>query len=135
VTQLIIDVHAHFVPKSLFERFDAETRHYITILQTTLLEFAETDNCILMGRGGQWLLRGIPHVVRVRAIAPFDVHLVLIGGPDTAQAGLADALYEELSEQELIELAKASPRVQAHLDGKEIRQAFVVPRKLVNLVV
>jgi len=41
----------------------------------------------------------------------------------------------ELSEQELIELAKASPRVQAHLDGKEIRQAFVVPRKLVNLVV
>ena len=57
---------------SLFERFDAETRHYITVLQTTLLEFAERDNAILMGRGGQWLLRGIPHVLRVRAIAPFD---------------------------------------------------------------
>jgi leucyl-tRNA synthetase len=38
-------------------------------------------------------------------------------------------------EQELIELAKASARVQAHLDGKEIRQTIVVPRKLVNLVV
>src|SRR2546425_5641401 len=57
---------------TLFERFDAETRHYITILQTTLLEFAEADNSILMGRGGQWLLRGIPHVLRVRVIAPFD---------------------------------------------------------------
>lgn len=57
---------------SLFERFDAETRHYITILQTTLLEFAEVDNIVLMGRGGQWLLRGIPHVVRVRLIAPFE---------------------------------------------------------------
>lgn len=57
---------------TLFERFDAETRHYITILQTTLLEFAETDNAVLMGRGGQWLLRGIPHVVRVRVIAPFE---------------------------------------------------------------
>jgi cytidylate kinase len=57
---------------SLFERFDAETRHYITILQTTLLEFAESDNAVLMGRGGQWLLRGIPHVLRVRVIAPFD---------------------------------------------------------------
>ncbi|OLC17686.1 MAG: hypothetical protein AUH29_01270 [Candidatus Rokubacteria bacterium 13_1_40CM_69_27] len=57
---------------SLFERFDAETRHYITILQTTLLEFAEADNVILMGRGGQWLLRGIPHVLRVRVIAPFE---------------------------------------------------------------
>ena len=57
---------------TLFERFDAETRHYITVLQTTLLEFAERDNVILMGRGGQWLLRAIPHVLRVRVIAPFD---------------------------------------------------------------
>ena len=41
----------------------------------------------------------------------------------------------DLPENELIERAKASPRVQAQLDGKEIRQAIVVPRKLVNFVV
>ena len=40
-----------------------------------------------------------------------------------------------LSEDELVELAKGSEKVQAHLDGKEIRQAIVVPRKLVNFVV
>jgi leucyl-tRNA synthetase len=40
-----------------------------------------------------------------------------------------------LPEAELIEQAKASPRVRAQLDGKEIRQAIVVPRKLVNFVV
>jgi leucyl-tRNA synthetase len=40
-----------------------------------------------------------------------------------------------LSEEELVELAKGSPKVQAHLDGGEIRQTIVVPRKLVNLVV
>jgi leucyl-tRNA synthetase len=40
-----------------------------------------------------------------------------------------------LSEDELVATAKASPRVQAHLDGKQIRQTIVVPRKLVNLVV
>jgi cytidylate kinase len=57
---------------TLFERFDVETRHYITVLQTTLLELAERDDAVLMGRGGQWLLRGIPHVLRVRAIAPFE---------------------------------------------------------------
>jgi leucyl-tRNA synthetase len=45
-----------------------------------------------------------------------------------------EASVEE-SEEQLVERAKASPRVQAHLDGKEIRQAIVVPRKLVNLVV
>jgi cytidylate kinase len=60
---------------TLFERFDVETRHYITVLQTTLLEFAEQDNHVLMGRGGQWLLRGIPQVMRLRVIAPFEVRV------------------------------------------------------------
>jgi leucyl-tRNA synthetase len=40
-----------------------------------------------------------------------------------------------LSDGELVELAKGSEKVQLHLDGKEIRQAIVVPRKLVNFVV
>ncbi len=39
------------------------------------------------------------------------------------------------SEDELVARAKESPRVQAHLDGKKIRQTIVVPGKLVNLVV
>jgi leucyl-tRNA synthetase len=41
----------------------------------------------------------------------------------------------DLSDDELIERAKASERVQAHLDGKQVRQAIVVPRKLVNFVI
>src|SRR5438552_17847079 len=57
---------------TLFERFDTETRHHSTVLQTTLLEFAELDNAVLMRGGGQWLLRGVPHAVRVRIIAPFE---------------------------------------------------------------
>jgi cytidylate kinase len=57
---------------TLFERFDAETRMHITVLQTTLLEFAELDNAVFMRGGGQWLLRGVPHVLRVRIIAPFE---------------------------------------------------------------
>ncbi len=40
-----------------------------------------------------------------------------------------------LSEEELVERARSSPRVQAQVDGKEIEQAVVVPGKLVNLVV
>jgi leucyl-tRNA synthetase len=40
-----------------------------------------------------------------------------------------------LSEDELVERAKELPRVRAHLDGKEIVKAIVVPGKLVNLVV
>jgi leucyl-tRNA synthetase len=41
----------------------------------------------------------------------------------------------DLSEDELVAQALASPRVQAQLDGKQVRKTVVVPRKLVNLVV
>jgi leucyl-tRNA synthetase len=41
----------------------------------------------------------------------------------------------DASDDELVARAKESPKVRAHLDGKQIRQTIVVPRKLVNLVV
>ena len=41
----------------------------------------------------------------------------------------------DLPEEELVARAKESPKVQAHLNGAQIRQTIVVPRKLVNLVV
>ncbi len=39
------------------------------------------------------------------------------------------------SEEQLVERALASPRVEAQLDGREVRQTIVVPGRLVNLVV
>ncbi len=41
----------------------------------------------------------------------------------------------DLPEEELVARAKESPKVKAQLNGAEIRQTIVVPRKLVNLVV
>ena len=72
---------------SLFERFDAETRRYITVIQTALYEFAEHDNVVLMGRGGQWLLRGIPHVIRVRIMAPFELRVKRLAKKLAGQMG------------------------------------------------
>jgi cytidylate kinase len=60
---------------SFVERFDVETRRYITVLQSALLDVAEQDNAIIMGRGGQVLLRGITHVLRLRVMAPFDLRV------------------------------------------------------------
>ena len=41
----------------------------------------------------------------------------------------------DISEDELLALALASERVQAHVAGKELRKTIVVPGKLVSLVV
>jgi cytidylate kinase len=84
--------HLDETKPSIFERFDAETRRYITAMQTALYEFAEKDRVILMGRGGQWLLRGIAHVLRVRVMAPFELRVKRLGtklsGPMGEQASL-----------------------------------------------
>jgi leucyl-tRNA synthetase len=40
-----------------------------------------------------------------------------------------------LSEDELVARARASEKVQAHVDGGEERRVIVVPDKLVNIVV
>ncbi len=39
-----------------------------------------------------------------------------------------------LAESELVARAKASPRVQAHIDDQAVRKTIVVPRKLINFV-
>jgi len=82
--------HLDETKPSLFERFDAETRRYITAMQTALYEFAERDRVVLMGRGGQWLLRGIPHVLRARVMAPFELRVkrlaTKLSGPIGEQA-------------------------------------------------
>jgi leucyl-tRNA synthetase len=41
----------------------------------------------------------------------------------------------DASEEELVARARELPKVRAHLNGKEIRQTIVVPKRLVNLVV
>ena len=60
---------------SLFQRFDTETRRYVLGTQAALCAFAQEDDVVLMGRGGQWLLRGIPHVLRVRVTAPLEIRV------------------------------------------------------------
>jgi len=91
---------------SLFERFAAETRMYITVIQTALYEFAEQDNVILMGRGGQWLLRGVPHVIRLRIIAPFETRVKRLAkklagqmGEQTNQKRVADMIRRDDAEK------------------------------------
>ena len=119
---------------SLFERFDAETRRYITALQTALYDLAEQDRVVIMGRGGQWLLRGISHVLRVRVMAPFDLRVkrltAKLSGPigeqasprtvmemvrrdDSEKAGRMRYLYEvDLTDASLYDLVVNTEKLQ-----------------------
>ncbi|MGH7209448.1 MAG: AAA family ATPase [Nitrospiraceae bacterium] len=49
---------------TLFERFDTETRRYITVIQTALFEFAEQDNVVLIRGRRTWVHIGNPGIER-----------------------------------------------------------------------
>lgn len=54
----------------IWERFKWSFRGYVSLTQLHILNHALNDNTVIMGRGGNFLLKGIPQVLRVRTRAP-----------------------------------------------------------------
>ena len=118
--------HSKAGPEHPAARFAAETA--VSLIQPYAPHIAEE----LWERLGREKLWAVPWPVADESMLQRDtVELVLqvngkVRDRNQVPAGLPEA--------ELIALAHASEKVRAHLDGKEPR-AFVVPDKLVNLVV
>ena len=70
---------------SWVDRFDAETRRCILALQVVVYEFSQDDNVVLMGGGGQWLLRDVHHAIRARIVAPFPERVTRLTATLSAQ--------------------------------------------------
>lgn len=60
---------------SRLERLEAETRAHIASIRAVLCEFAEDDDVVLMGHGGESVLRGTPHALRAAIVAPFGIRV------------------------------------------------------------
>lgn len=56
-------------PASVLERFTHGKERYISYLHTALLQHIRKDNIVYHGLAGQFFLRDIPHVLKVRVIA------------------------------------------------------------------
>ena len=50
---------------SVYERYKWSFRGFVALNQAQILEYALYDNAVIMGRGGNFLLRGIPFAFRV----------------------------------------------------------------------
>lgn len=49
-----------------------QSRRFLHVIQAVVFDFARVGNAVIVGRGGQVLLRGIPGVVHLRIMAPFS---------------------------------------------------------------
>ncbi len=57
---------------TLWDRFDWEYRGLMALVDSYIDERAMDDRVVLVGRGANFLLEGMPHVLRVRLTAPID---------------------------------------------------------------
>ncbi len=57
---------------SVWQRYKWSFRGFVTLNQYHFLEHALKDNVVIMGRGGNFLLKGIPHALRIRIITPLE---------------------------------------------------------------
>jgi cytidylate kinase len=60
---------------SVWERFDWSFRGYAALLQRHLLEAAAADRVVIVGRGGAFLLAGVPTALHVRIVAPLAARI------------------------------------------------------------
>ena len=60
---------------NIWERFKWSFRGYVSLTQLHILNHAFSNNTVIMGRGGNFLLKGIPHVFRVRTRAPLKTRI------------------------------------------------------------
>ena len=66
---------------TLWERHDWQYRGYVTQMENLILQYALGDNVVIIGRGGSFLLRGVPFCLRVRLVASLEARLDAIMRP------------------------------------------------------
>ena len=72
-----------------WDYMDMQKKKFLHIVEALIHDLARKDNVVIVGRGGQVLLKDFPGVLHVRIVAPFDLRIQRIierGGGDKRQA-------------------------------------------------
>lgn len=80
----------------LLDRFTHKRAHFLSCVQTALLEHVNKDNVVYHGHAGAIFLPGIRHVFNVRIIAEMDVRVALV----CKQNGICQEAARQLIENE-----------------------------------
>lgn len=60
---------------SIWEKYDWSFRGFVALQQSLILDYALKDKVVIMGRGGNFLLKEIPFVLKVRIEASIDARI------------------------------------------------------------
>jgi cytidylate kinase len=60
---------------SFWDSLQIQKKKFLHSLEAVIYDFARKGNVVIVGRGGQVLLKDLPGVLHVRIIAPFEIRL------------------------------------------------------------
>ncbi|HUB77474.1 MAG TPA: cytidylate kinase-like family protein [Bryobacteraceae bacterium] len=66
-------------PPTLLERLNHKKYLYLALFQAALCEEVRTGQAVYHGNAGHLLLRGLPHLLRVRIMAPMELRVKMAG--------------------------------------------------------
>jgi cytidylate kinase len=84
---------------SVWERFDWSFRGYAALLQRHVLEAAAAGRVVIVGRGGAFLLAGVPTALHVRIVAPLAERIERIMRREHADHDSVRALIERVDRE------------------------------------
>lgn len=80
---------------TLWEKYDWSFRGFGALVGSHILEYAAKDKVVIMGRGGNFLLAGVPHAYRVRVRAPMELRIDRIMERESVDSETARWLAEK----------------------------------------
>lgn len=80
---------------SVWEKYDWSFRGFAALIQSVILQEALKDNVVIMGRGGNFLLKDMPFALRVRIKAPIEERTERIAVRESVNSKTAQWLIEK----------------------------------------
>ena len=90
-----IDMFSAGEKPSLLNRFVFNRGMFSQYVKKALYEFAQNQNVIIMGMGGQSIFYNLPAALRVRIIAPKEIRLQRIQADNTCDVNYANHLIQD----------------------------------------
>ncbi len=84
---------------SVYERYKWSFRGFVALNQAQILDYALQDNMVIMGRGGNFLLRGIPFAFRIHLKASMDDRIERLIKREGIDSGNARWLIEKVDKE------------------------------------
>jgi cytidylate kinase len=84
---------------TIWEKYDWSFRGFVALQQSLILDYALKDKAVIMGRGGNFLLKEIPSVLKVRIEAPLDARIDHIQNRESMDRSTATLMIKKMDKE------------------------------------